>query len=806
MNIFGRKRQKKTGTQNEQVMFCKNCGHKISAGGRFCPACGTENSRPVQTPERATKGPGGYWRSLSAIKCRRSKGYYVGVVGLIGLLIIGVFFFTRSNDGTDHMKNIHPKKASSIDKKTYKDLGFSKKQIKELEDVYERAYIDEMKALDPYILAYMESYDEYGDIKEGFQDMVGVTEGFYQAVNAYDPDLKNAIAEEAGQRYGDGPLESHLLEQGVGMVLSDSKFGEDLRSGMEAVGLGILQYFAIQERKEELAARHDLMIPIAIEEDYALVRSSGTVVQMLEQLERNSGYVIADKALQERSQVIESSNTATVEDHWSEDISEVFKAYKTTENYEGRSDALKEKKSEWDEHLYQWKKDFLVQIGIEDEDMQHDLIWFGRDRDDESMILGYFGISDEEYEGLKEKYDTDDINDIIEKTQGDDAWDGYDAYIEEQEMEQGEIYGRYIYSIIDDEGKVYGSFLVPNGELNASINADGMCSLWEDELNDDCRAHVIIDKTGKKLFQNDKEELSDGSRRVYYRVTPSGNVLRKTLTSDYEHGDYQILEFVEPDGTSKKLLEGEFINLSNKAVENEGYSMDPSVVFDRATKNYCCDHYGYECGYNGEADQSTAGVIDMERGELITYDEYDKIMRAEEKTKQGAEVDMKEAGVEIENDLKGIRLNEQYILCDDTIYDDLGKVVKKLTDGRGVKEILYVDSQYWVVTESEWYHILDDDLEEVLKPVEIPKNAKYCLTRYGLLVTGYIEDQSGEQQGYTCLYDDEGRSTKLSDRQVDLDENSFMIDGGEGVGWISLRTKEPILIATPERPISLILH
>ncbi len=796
-NIFGGRRKKETGIQSPQVMFCKNCGHKISAGGRFCPACGTAVSKPIQTSEPAGQDPGSLKKRSSAVKFRGRKIYYAGAFGVMGLLAIGMIVFIRSNHLTGDIQTGYAEKTSGFDKKVYKDLGFSRKQIKELENTYESAYADEMKALDPYILAYMESYDEYGDIKEEFQDLSGTTEAFYQAVNAYDPDLKNAAAEEAGQRYGGGPLGSDLIEQGVGMILSDSQFGADLRSGMEAVGLGILQYFAVQERAEELAARYDFMIPIAIEENYALVRSSGTVTQMLEQLERNSGYIIADEALQERSQVIESVDTTTLEDYWDEDLSKVFQAYKTLENYQGRADALKEKKSEWDENLYQWKKEFLAQIGIEDKDILQDHIQSGGNGDDGSMILECFGISDEEYEELKEKYDTDDIYEIIEKTQGQNPWDRYDAYMEEHEMEQDEIYGRYIYSIIDVNGKVYSSFLVPNGELDASINADGMCSVWLDELNDECRSHVIIDRAGKKLFQNDAEEQSDGSRKVYYRVTPSGNVLRKTLTSDYEHGDYQILEFVEPDGTSKKLLEGGYINLTNKAVEEEGYSMDPSVVFDSVTKNHCCDHYGYECGYVDDPDQTVSGIIDMKSGELITYDEYNKIIHAEEETKQGAAVDMGGLGVEIGDDTKGIWLNEQYILCEDTVYDGSGKIVKKLTDGRGIKEMLYVDSQYWVVTESGWYYILDEDLDEILKPVEIPKDATYHLTKYGLLVI---------QTGSTCLYDDSGRSIHLSDTYVDLDENSFLIDCGEEAGWIDLCTKEPILIATPEKPIDLILH
>ena len=64
--------------------------------------------------------------------------------------------------------------------------------------------------------------------------------------------------------------------------------------------------------------------------------------------------------------------------------------------------------------------------------------------------------------------------------------------------------------------------------------------------------------------EGDDTDLNDQERCVYYDITPSGNVLRKTFYSDFEHGDYQVLEWVKPDGTSKKLLESGYITLYKK--------------------------------------------------------------------------------------------------------------------------------------------------------------------------------------------------------------------------------------------------
>lgn len=201
-----------------------------------------------------------------------------------------------------------------------------------------------MKALDAYILAYMKSYDEYGDIKEEFENLTGITGKFYQAVNEYDPELKNVLADEAAYRYGKSPLSSYLAGQGVGIVLSDSEFGRGIRGVIEAAGLGLLESLAIKSQKEENNARKDAMVPVAFGGDYALVRSYGTIGQMLGQIERDSGYIIASEALSERKKALGSENVTDLSGHWGEDIEKDFNICRQSENYKGRTDALEHKK------------------------------------------------------------------------------------------------------------------------------------------------------------------------------------------------------------------------------------------------------------------------------------------------------------------------------------------------------------------------------------------------------------------------------------------------------------------------------
>ena len=150
------------------------------------------------------------------------------------------------------------------------------------------------------------------------------------------------------------------------------------------------------------------------------------------------------------------------------------------------------------------------------------------------------------------------------------------------------------------------------------------------------------------------------------------------------------------------------------------------------------------------------------------------------------------------------RLNEKYLLGDDNIlYDNSGKAVKELNNGRGVEDILYASGQYWVITISGWFYILDDNFDEILKPVEIPEGVKYCLTEYGLLAAGNTENESGETQKSVWIYNDSGKQEVLSVTNADLETEGFMANGGKETGWINLCTKKTVLVSAPEKPISL---
>ena len=266
MNVSDARRQE-TDPQNAKPLFCKNCGHKITPGGIFCPQCGTPSGTAGQEPQAAQREAVRSQESPSGN--RKKKPFRALSAGAAAMLVICcavfILFRGRSRESSDT--------ASGFNKELYEDFNFSKKQVNELEKSYNTAYEDEKKALDPYILAYMEGYDEYGEIKEEFESVVGITEEFYQAVNTFAPVLKDVAAKEAADQYADTPLEAYMVEQGIGAVLSDSEFGRDIRSLIEAAVLGLMQDIEIRELKKKREARHDIMLYVTSEGDYALVRS-----------------------------------------------------------------------------------------------------------------------------------------------------------------------------------------------------------------------------------------------------------------------------------------------------------------------------------------------------------------------------------------------------------------------------------------------------------------------------------------------------------------------------------------------------
>ena len=355
----------------------------------------------------------------------------------------------------------------------------------------------------------------------------------------------------------------------------------------------------------------------------------------------------------------------------------------------------------------------------------------------------------------------------------------------------------YVYCIIDRSGQVYGSFLSPYGDLSAIINEDGSCTITRnaDGGPENASYHVIISREGKILYESDAQNSVKKERQIYYDLSSSGTILRKTYSSDFENGERETVEFIRADGSAEEILSGKEVHL-NHAVDWFGVQYN--------------DCYEYECVAAVAGMEWDRGYIDMYTGQLITADEFGRRTARDDSAPQP---------------VIGDALNDKYAISGSIIYDYEGTAVKELTAGNGVEEIRYSDGRYMVLTVSGWYYVLDEQLEYASDPVETILKASdpmddsgytvlpyHQLTPYGLFVGAYEEDgsENPDDDGNSkmslnfYLYDREGQKLLLHTARnqglvdyydaIGWDESYVYIIGNKYAGWINLETMEPMLL------------
>lgn len=714
-------------------MFCKNCGKEIKGTEKFCPACGcpvvpqaTEKAAGISEQPDAEKNVKGPKIPEKQKKSHRKVICAVLIVSLIaGGVGIGVKKFggaeaVSKNEVQSETKGEADQSAreekTGFDKKEYKDLPFSRKQVKELEKIYNQAYEDELKSIDPCVAYYIEHHDEYADIKEMVNALSGTTEVLYEAVNELDPNLKKVIAMDAGAKFGNSFTTSYLVQKGVGVMLSDSELGREIRALGEILaltGLELLFEYGDREAEKEIM-KSDYMVPVTVTEEYAVVRSYGNIDSMLKKLDMTSKYTILGQVLEELN--TENDQAFKELPAISEDSEEMFQRCKMQETLKGRRAALEKRKSDLQDEVEKGKKELLKTIGVEEAD--------------------------------------------------------------------GDVQYQHVFSIIDKEGKVYSSFLVPYAfdkqsstyKISMGLSDEGMCSVSVVDGNIQT-SYTVMDKEGTVLFQSSEQDKKDGA--FYDDITPCGNFLRETNQKSFENGEQQVFELVKPDGTSKEVLSGKMSRMKSTGDGN---------------------YYDYNIN------QGPTGALDMTTGELLTNKEYEAA--AGKMSKQIGE----RLSTWVDNEY---RVNDDYVFRKDEkmIYDNTGKAVKDLSAGEGVYDIVYGNEKYWIATKSGFYYVLDKDFKNILEPVNLPRRRATKGTAYGVIVEGYDEATPGDStSGETYrvyLYDEKGEKTAFP-REIpgDIESKGFLaweenLFQGTVSGAFNLHTKEPVLISMPEKPIHL---
>ena len=146
-----------------------------------------------------------------------------------------------------------------------------------------------------------------------------------------------------------------------------------------------------------------------------------------------------------------------------------------------------------------------------------------------------------------------------------------------------------------------------------------------------------------------------------------------------------------------------------------------------------------------------------------------------------------------------------------------------------MKDIIYENGNYWIVTNSGWYYVLNDSFEQTLEPVKFEETESYLLTGYGLLIAknkdysldtvtyddfmesymnSFMPDETEEETNDErfALYDATGEVVLEVPGSVSIynnqsDDLDHFIFGDAWVGWVNLKTRESMILDLPDEEV-----
>ena len=134
-------------------------------------------------------------------------------------------------------------------------------------------------------------------------------------------------------------------------------------------------------------------------------------------------------------------------------------------------------------------------------------------------------------------------------------------------------------------------------------------------------------------------------------------------------------------------------------------------------------------------------------------------------------------------------LNADGDYCNGTaIYNKDGEKIKDLTDGNGVKSIIFKNDKYCIASMTEFYYVLDKNFNTIKEPVKLGKIIQE-VTEYGVLV-------KNENDG-TDLYDLDGTLKESFGTYLESTITDFIAKANEPNGnikYFSLDTGKEFVI------------
>ena len=236
----------------------------------------------------------------------------------------------------------------------------------------------------------------------------------------------------------------------------------------------------------------------------------------------------------------------------------------------------------------------------------------------------------------------------------------------------------------------------------------------------------------------------------------SGNILRSSTRSDFDHGNYTSLEWVRPDGSAAELLSGWNFDVSAHFMDPHYDGITRNVnAFYVAANDASCDLF--RVTYRTFENEKTTVYVDMETGEIHDEAGYG----------EGGSYSPVTGGI-----------NARYSWDKKNIREKANpdRIVADLSGGGGAERIFWdeIHDEYWVSTENGYYYVLDNSFQRIREPVQLPGKL-YDLSPFGVIAY--------EESGGLGMYDASGKQlyTFPSADPVGFIAGNFNLNTGEAL-------------------------
>lgn len=298
---------------------------------------------------------------------------------------------------------------------------------------------------------------------------------------------------------------------------------------------------------------------------------------------------------------------------------------------------------------------------------------------------------------------------------------------------------RRIYCIFDQAGNRYGLFTALELRHPTFAN-DGSCVFIEGRT--DQRAvfrKISRDGTLQCTYEGTLlGPLSSGGQsgtEGYYPMAPCGTILHLTDASDFDYGSYQSLSLVRPDGTSTEVLKG-------WDIQPVAYFMDP---YHYGASSHASMSYSFGTGSSSDVYQVTYRPAEVDTETLVWIDMTDGTVHTDpEYAAGGSTTNVYPQRSSVSRELM---LREDGQLCEKA---DSETVLADLSGGGGPVRVFWNerDDQYWVISRSGYYYVLNSEFERFREPIPI-ENGCWDICPFGIILY--------EESGDMGLYNSRGR-------------------------------------------------